>query len=309
MKSMELKQIESFVRVAELGSFTKAAQALNMPQPLLSRHVRQLEVELHQNLLMRNGRGVTLTEAGLIMLEHGRGILHQVAVAQEALGSVRGALAGRVSIGLPPSLSKLVTVPLTMAFRAALPHAQLSLTEGFSVLMVESLRAGRLDMAVLYNPPPSPDLEMRVLHEDTLVLIAGKKSPSLAGNPPLKAVVQLADMAKLALIAPSRPNAFRLLIDTEMMRLNCKPNIVLEIDGLNAILELVKEGLGYALLPAYTLRNFAKDEDFVTHRVENPKLMSQLMLVWSARRPMTATHKSTMALTHDVVSQALLANS
>jgi LysR family nitrogen assimilation transcriptional regulator len=118
-------------------------------------------------------------------------------------------------------------------------------------------------------------------------------------------VLQLADLAKLPLIAPSRPNAFRLLIDTEMLRLNCKPNIVLEIDGLNAILELVKEGMGYAVLPAYTLSNFAKPEDFTTHRVEKPKLMSQLMLVWSARRPMTATHKAAMQLTKDVVAKAL----
>ncbi|MEY4419908.1 MAG: hypothetical protein RLZZ498_504 [Pseudomonadota bacterium] len=305
---MDLKQIESFVRVAELGSFTKAAQALDIPQPLLSRHVRQLEVELHQNLLIRNGRGVTVTEAGLVMLEHGRGILHQVAVAQEELGSVRGALAGRVSVGLPPSLSKLITVPLTMAFRQALPHAQLSLTEGFSVLMVESLRAGRLDMAVLYNPAPSPDLEMKLLHQDTLVLIAGKKSKPLPDQPPLKTVVPLSDLAKLPLIVPSRPNAFRLLIDTEMLRLSCKPHIVLEIDGLNAILELVKEGMGYAVLPAYTLGNFAKLEDFTTHRIEKPKLMSQLMLVWSARRPMTSTHKAAMQLTQDVVANALQGN-
>jgi LysR family nitrogen assimilation transcriptional regulator len=305
---MELKQIESFVRVAELGSFTRAAQALNIPQPLLSRHVRQLEVELHQNLLMRNGRGVTVTEAGLVMLEHGRGILHQVAVAQEELGSVRGALSGRVSIGLPPSLSKLVTVPLTKSFRKTLPHAQLSLTEGFSVLMVESLRAGRLDMAVLYNPPPSPDLDMTVLHEDALVLIAGKKSPPLTNQRALKTVVSLTDLAQLPLIVPSRPNAFRLLIDTEMQRVNGKPNIVLEIDGLNAILELVKEGMGYAVLPAYTLSNFAKPEHFSTHRIEKPKLMSQLMLVWSARRPMTATHKAAMQLTQDVVQWALERN-
>jgi len=303
---MELKQIESFVRVAELGSFTKAALALNIPQPLLSRHVRQLEVELHQNLLMRNGRGVTVTEAGLVMLEHGRGILHQVAVAQEELGSVRGALSGRVSIGLPPSLSKLVTVPLTKSFRKVLPHGQLSLTEGFSVLMVESLRAGRLDMAVLYNPPPSPDLDMTVLHEDALVLIAGKKSQPLTGDRPLKAVVSLTDLAQLPLIVPSRPNAFRLLIDTEMQRVSCKPDIVLEIDGLNAILELVKEGMGYAVLPAYTLSNFAKPEHFTTHRIEKPKLMSQLMLVWSARRPMTATHKAAMQLTQDIVQKALI---
>jgi LysR family nitrogen assimilation transcriptional regulator len=294
------------VRVAELGSFTKAALALNIPQPLLSRHVRQLEVELHQNLLTRNGRGVTVTEAGLVMLEHGRGILHQVAVAQEELGSVRGSLTGHVSIGLPPSLSKLVTVPLTKSFRQTLPHARLSLTEGFSVLMIESLRAGRLDMAVLYNPPPSPDLEMTVLHEDTLVLIAGKKRPLPEGGT-LKNTLKLSDLAHLDLIVPSRPNAFRLLIDTEMQRINCKPSIVLEIDGLNAILELVKEGMGYAVLPAYTLSNFAKPEHFTTHHIEKPKLMSQLMLVWSARRPMTATHKAAMTHTQDIVTNALKA--
>ena len=303
---MELKQIESFVRVAELGSFTKAAAALGMPQPLLSRHVRQLEVELHQNLLIRNGRGVSLTEAGTVMLEHGRGILHQVALAQEVLGSVRGALAGKVSIGLPPSLSKLVTVPLTLAFRKALPQAQLSLGEGFSVVMVESLRAGRLDMAVLYNPPPSPELEMTLLHEDALILIAGKKSTHSSVK--LKPTMTLAALAELPLILPSRPNAFRLLIETEMLRVNCKPQIALEIDGLNAILELVKEGLGYAILPAYTLKNFANPQNFTTHRIERPKLNSQLMLVWSSKRPMTSTHTAAQQLIQRVVSQSLVDN-
>jgi LysR family nitrogen assimilation transcriptional regulator len=303
---MELKQIESFVRVAELGSFTKAAAALGMPQPLLSRHVRQLEVELHQNLLIRNGRGVSLTEAGTVMLEHGRGILHQVALAQEELGSVRGALAGKVSIGLPPSLSKLVTVPLTLAFRKALPQAQLSLGEGFSVVMVESLRAGRLDMAVLYNPPPSPELEMTLLHEDALILIAGKKSTHSSVK--LKPTMTLAALAELPLILPSRPNAFRLLIETDMLRVNCKPQIALEIDGLNAILELVKEGLGYAILPAYTLKNFANPQNFTTHRIERPKLNSQLMLVWSSKRPMTSTHTAAQQLIQRVVSQSLVDN-
>lgn len=300
---MELKQLESFVRVAELGSFTKAASVLGMPQPLLSRHVRQLEVELHQNLLLRNGRGVSLTESGSRMLEHGRGILHQVALAKEELASVRGAMAGKMSIGLPPSLSKLVTVPLTLAFRKDLPKAQLSLGEGFSVLMVESLRAGRLDMAVLYNPPPAPDLEMTLLHEDALILIAGKKNA--LGRPPMKTSMSLSALAELPLIVPSRPNAFRLLIETEMVRINRKPNISLEIDGLNAILELVKEGLGYAVLPAYTLKNFANPQSFTTHRIDRPKLKSQLMLVWSGKRPLTSTHRATQAIIQRVVNQSL----
>ncbi|RZJ02531.1 MAG: LysR family transcriptional regulator, partial [Rubrivivax sp.] len=169
---MDLKQLEYFVRVAELGSFTRASIALNVAQPALSRQVRQLEVELRQNLLTRNGRGAVLTEAGKLLLEHGRGILHQVEVAREELGAARGVLAGRVSIGLPPSLSRLITVPLTHAFRAQLPQAQLTLTEGFSLLMNEGLRMGNLDMAVLYNPDRSPDVEVATLHQEQLVLIS-----------------------------------------------------------------------------------------------------------------------------------------
>ena len=97
---MDLMQIEYFVRVAELGSFTRASVVLDIAQPALSRQVRLLEVELRQNLLMRNGRGATPTEAGKLLLEHGRGILHQVERAREELGRVRGALAGRVAEAL-----------------------------------------------------------------------------------------------------------------------------------------------------------------------------------------------------------------
>ncbi len=302
---MDLKQIESFVRVAELGSFTRAAVALGIAQPLLSRHVRQLEVEHRQTFLLRNGRGVTLTEAGLVLLAHGRGLLHQVALAREELGASRGALAGHVSIGLPPSLSKLITTPLVYAFQRQLPQAKLTLTEGFSVLMYEGLRAGRLDLAVLYNPPMSPDLEMSVLYEEALVLIASDKCKQLTPAASPKPSMTLASLSQLPLILPSRPNAFRLLIDSEMMRIGCKPQIVLEVDGLNAILELVKVGLGYAALPSYTLSNYTKPHPFTTHSIHSPRLTSQLMLVWSSRRPMTATHKEALRLTREVVLQAV----
>src|SRR3990167_7813114 len=167
---MDLKQLEYFVRVAEMGSFTRASISLDVAQPALSRQGRLLEVELRQNLLTRNGRGATPTEAGKLLLEHGRGILHQVTLTREELGAARGAMAGKVAVGLPTSLSKLITVPLVRAFRKELPQAQLTLTEGFSVQMHEGLRVGHLDMAVLYNPNPSADLEMSTLHADELSL-------------------------------------------------------------------------------------------------------------------------------------------
>jgi LysR family transcriptional regulator, nitrogen assimilation regulatory protein len=301
---MDLKQLEYFVGVAESGSFTRAAIALDIAQPALSRQVRLLEVELRQNLLIRNGRGAVLTEAGKLLLEHGRGILHQVALAREELSAARGALTGRVSIGLPPSLSRLITVPLTHAFREALPHAQLSLTEGFSVLMYEGLRVGSLDMAVLYNPESSPGLEMTRLHEEELVLISARSVLKPASRKE-KASIGLGEVADLPLILPSRRNAFRILIEGEMMGIGRKPQISLEVDGLNAILNLVKEGLGHGVLPAYTLSNFDNVEPFVVRRIHTPRLMSKLELVWSSRRPTTETQKKALQVVRKAVLSAI----
>ena len=319
---MDFKQLEYFVRVAELGSFTRAALALNMTQPALSRQVRLLEVELRQNLLARNGRGAVPTEAGALLLEHGRGILNQVALAREELAAGRSRLAGRVSIGLPPSLSKLITVALTLAMRKALPQAQLTLTEGFSLLMYEGLRVGNLDMAVLYNPDASPDLDMATLHEEELVLISpkgavrpalkpgaksGKKGASkvLSASNSSKAAISLLEAAALPLILPSRPNAFRLLIDNEMATLGQRPRIVMEVDGLNAILSLVKEGMGHAVLPRYTLSNFDNVAPFTVRAIHSPQILSRLELVWSSRRPATATHRRALDVVREVVLAAI----
>jgi LysR family transcriptional regulator, nitrogen assimilation regulatory protein len=305
---MDLKQLEYFVRVAEMGSFTRASISLDVAQPALSRQIRLLEVELRQNLLTRNGRGAVPTEAGKLLLEHGRGILHQVALTREELGAARGALAGRVSIGLPPSLSKLITVPLAKAFAQQLPKAQLTLTEGFSVLMHEGLRVGNLDMAVLYNPEQSSDLEMSTLHEDELALISpadAPGSPKTRGGKKQVVAVDLLDVAGLPLIIPSRPNAFRILIEGEMMSIGKRPNVILEVDGLNAILNLVKEGMGHAILPSYTLSNFDNASPFAVKTIRNPVIKSQLMLVWSARRPTTQTQKKAMEIVSQVVLKAI----
>ena len=180
---MDLKQLEYFVRVAELGSFTRAAQVLGVAQPALSRQVRLLEVELRQNLLVRNGRGATPTQAGQLLLEHGRGILHQVERALEELGRVRSGLSGRVALGLPPSVARMLTVPLTRAFRQRLPQAKLSISEGLSTAMQENLTNGRLDIAVLYNPSPVPGIELQALLEEDLLLVQ-PRPPGLQEDPP-----------------------------------------------------------------------------------------------------------------------------
>nr|WP_315233305.1 LysR substrate-binding domain-containing protein [uncultured Albidiferax sp.] len=297
---MNLKQLEYFVRVAELGSFTRASLALNIAQPALSRQIRLLEVELRHNLLIRNGRGAAPTEAGKLLLEHGRGILHQVERAQEELGRVRGGLAGRVAIGLPSSLARVLTVPLTRAFRQQLPDAALSIREGLSVELQRSLVAGQLDIAVLYNAQANADIEIAQLMTEELLLVQARP-PGLPEDPP-PGPIALREVAQLPLVIPSRPNAIRMHVETEMANIGCRPRVVLEIDGVAAILDLVADGAGCALLSRNAVASSIRPSAFTARAVE-PALQTQVALATSSLRPSTLTQQATLELIRRTVAQ------
>ncbi len=301
---MDLKQLEYFVRVAELGSFTRAAAALDVAQPALSRQVRLLEVELRQNLLTRNGRGAVPTEAGSLLLAHGRGILHQVERAKEELGRVRGALAGRVAVGLPSSLARVLTVPLTRAFRLQMPEASISISEGLSVAMQESLLNGRLDIAVLYNAQACPEIDASALMEEELLLVQPRNtdlSKAQASGP-----VTLAEVARLPLVIPSRPNAIRMQVESEMAGIGCRPTIALEIDGVSAILDLVADGAGSAVLSRNAVASSVRPSAFCVRSIQEPVLRTKVSLASSSLRPTTLTQQATLVLIRETVAQVLL---
>lgn len=298
---MDLRQLEYFVRVAELGSFTRAAQALQVAQPALSRQVRLLEVELRQNLLVRNGRGATPTEAGQLLLEHGRGILHQVDRAREELARVRSGLAGRVAVGLPPSVARVLTVPLIRAFRQRLPQAQLSISEGLSTAMQENLQSGRLDIALLYNPSQSSGIEYTPLIEEELLLVQ-PRPPGLAEDPPPPPIA-LQEVTQMPLVIPSRPNAIRMHIESEMAALGCRPTIALEIDGVSAILDLVADGVGSAILSRHAVMRSVRPSAFALRPISLPELKIGLSIALSSLRPSTLTQQATLALIQDVVAE------
>jgi LysR family transcriptional regulator, nitrogen assimilation regulatory protein len=293
---MDLKQIEYFVRVAELGSFTRASALLGIAQPALSRQVRLLEVELRQNLLLRNGRGATPTEAGKTLLEHGRGILHQVERAREDLGRVRGALAGRVAVGMPTSVAKVLTVPLIRAFQQRMPEASLSISEGLSVALHESLTVGRLDIALLYNPLPAPDVELTELLQEDLVLVQHERLRIKPGK-----AIGLRELALVPLIIPTRPNALRTLVETELSAAGQRATIALEIDGVAAMLDLVADNAGAAILPANAVRTAAHPEHYSMRPITG--LRSRLSLATSAQRPATLTQQAVQALITELVKK------
>ncbi len=300
---MDLKQIEYFVRVAELGGFTRAAAALGIAQPALSRQVRLLEVELRQNLLTRDGRGAMPTEAGRLLLAHGRGILHQVERAREELGRVRGALAGRVAVGLPTSLARLLAVPLTRAFRQQMPDATISISEGLSTAMQESLVNGRLDIAVLYNVRPSADLEITALQLEDLFLVQPRPS-GLAHDAPAPAI-SLKALARLPLVIPSRPNAIRMQVESEMAGIGCHPLIALEIDGVSAILDLVADGAGCAVLSRNAVASSVRPSNYTLRAIRSPALRTQISMATGAQRPATLTQKATQTLIRDTLARIM----
>ena len=291
---MDLKQLEYFVKVAEMGSFTKAAISLHVAQPALSRQVRLLEVELRQNLLKRNGRGASPTEAGQLLLAHGRGILHQVERAREELARARDGLTGRVVLGMPPSVARVVTVPLTRAFREKMPDAQLSITEGLSAAMQESLMSGRLDIALLYNATATTGIEIRHLLDEELWLVQARPAGLMEDPPP--PAISLKDVSLLPLVIPTRPNAIRMLVEAEMAGVGCRPQIALEIDGVPAILELVEDGAGSAILSRNAVTRSTKPSAFSTRPISEPKLSISLSSVVSSQRPTTLTQQATLEL-------------
>ena len=190
---MDLKQLEYFVQVAEQGSFSRAADQLGVAQPALSRQVRALEVELRETLLLRNGRGVTLTEPGRQLLARGRDILQLALAAQQEIGARRDEPVGQIVVGLPPSLARRITVPLIEHFQRAMPRAKLAVVEGFSTHICEWLGTGRVDLGLVYNPEPSPAIEITPVLQEKLMLVGPSAEMARLGG----RSVPLVELARL----------------------------------------------------------------------------------------------------------------
>jgi len=290
---MDFKQIAYFVQVAELGSFTRAASVLRVAQPALSRQVRALEVELRQSLFDRNGRGVTLTPAGVRLLAHGRGILQQVERARQDLEDQRGAASGLLSIGLPPSVSRTLTAPLVEAFRTQFPRAKLSVVEGLSTYTLEWLTQGRIDCAVVYNATPAAAIDLLPVLQEPLFLVSARPSrlPRSSGSPtsPLRgSSITLAQLATRELVIPSRPHAIRMRLETVLAEAGLKPRVALEIESVPAILDLVQRHALHAVLSLNAVLASGHGQAFVVQPVSlggRQQLATSLWLATSAQRP------------------------
>jgi LysR family nitrogen assimilation transcriptional regulator len=290
---MELRPLRYFVTVAEAGSFSRAAAVLDLAQPSLSRQIAALETELGQRLLVRTGRGVDLTEAGELLLGHARALLEAAERAGEALRDLQASPRGRVTVGLPPRVALGLSAPLIQRFRARFPHAVITVLEGLSVALRESLIAGRLDLALLFDPSPSPLLRFETLMRERLVLVAPQGTP-------LPSRVAASSLGAYSLVLPSAPNAIRALLDRHLALQGIRLEVGAEVGAVGTALTLVAQGAGCSILPESALAADPRASQLPRALIGPPAIRNQLVLAVPVPRPASRLSRETAQMLREL---------
>jgi LysR family nitrogen assimilation transcriptional regulator len=291
---MNLKQLDYFVHVAELGSFSKAALVLDVAQPALSRQVRGLETELHENLFLRNGRGVALTDAGRRLFEHSVAILRMVAHAREDLGASRDEARGRVTVGLPPSIGRQLTLSLIDCFRQRFPAARLAIVEGLSTHIVEWITTGRVDVGLAHNPEAQSGLEITPLLKEPLELVS--YVPRSKRDRARRTPIPMKELPRYPLIVPERAHSMRRLLENQAALADIELDIAWEVSSIPSIIDLVCAGYGHAVLTATGVAASTRAGELVARKLVNPTPLSVLCLVTSSHKRPTALARQTIPL-------------
>ncbi len=288
---MELRELEAFVHVAVHGSFTRAAEILDTNQPALSRLVRHLEVELHQTLLVRNGRGAATTPAGDVLLVHCKEILQQVQRAKDAMQTLQGAVRQKFTLGLVPHIAKFAILSLVRDMRVQFPDAAITVVEGASTQLLESLLMDRIDAAVMYETPRSDLIDKRTLLREELYFIGpgapGSQVPQSLG---------FKDVGQYPLVISSRMHAIREVVEAQAAKHHVTLNIVLEVDAVSSALDLVQEGYGYALLPLNALERDERKRQLSVTRITAPTLFCRLVVATGRQHPTSNFVRSALDL-------------
>ncbi|MCP5368200.1 MAG: LysR family transcriptional regulator [Hyphomicrobiales bacterium] len=270
---MDVRQLRTFLHVAELGSFSRAAERLRIAQPALGRQVRLLEEELGVRLFTRHGRGVTLTPPGKVLLDRAAAILRQLERARVDVAAEGGAESGHVVVGLPPTVADILAGPLVARFHDAHPRISLRVVVGFSGFLQEWLLSGRMDLAVLYTARVARNLRAEPLLTENLFLVG----PGGCGLAP-DAGVPFADLARRPLILPSPSHGLRALVDETAAARGIDLTVPVEADGLRILKDLVVRGLGYTVLPLAPIHAEVTGGLFAAAPIVAPDLTRRVVL-------------------------------
>ncbi len=291
---MDIGRLHYFVAVVEAGSFSQAAAALHLSQSALSRQVFLLEEETGQRLLVRTGRGAEPTEAGLALLAHARAIFEMAEHARADMRERQESPRDRVTIGLPPRVAHILAPDLVQRVREQYPQASITVVEALSIRLRESLIAGKLDAAVLFDPPTSPQLQEETLAREPLIVIGASELPKR---------MRLVDVAALPLLMPSGPNALRQLLEAYTRPRGLPLQIISEIDSVQTVLALAARGVGFTVLPQSATKLWHYTQEMHVAKIYAPGIRNRIVLAMPKARPSSKVLKYVMKQMRELAAE------
>jgi LysR family nitrogen assimilation transcriptional regulator len=285
---MDLKQLRTFIRVAEVGSLSQASDRLRVAQPALSRQIKLLENEIGVPLFARHGRGMKLTEAGRKLLEHVGAPLRQLEKSFDEVRSSAKRIEGQVSLGMTPTISFILAGRLAKRVAKELPGVALRIVEGYGGYLVEWLQRNEIDATVLYGPASDLHLRVTELLLERLVLV-GPRDCQLHIDEP----VMFRSLANLQLVLPSKPHGLRAVVDNAAHKSKTTLNIRFEADSFLVLKDLVQEGLGYTILPTSAFKKHQLGTDFRIAPLIRPKVIRHMVM---ATRTDNVPNRATIAV-------------
>jgi LysR family nitrogen assimilation transcriptional regulator len=292
--SMDLLALEYFVEVSQARGFSIASAIIKVSQPTLSRHIRQLEEELNARLFSRTGHGVELTEAGETLLRHARPLLARARQARAEVTDTGSHPSESVVLGLAPAAGRILNIPVAKRFVRDLPNGQLRIVECFTSFVQEWVTSGRIDIGIVYEDSVQSPLESELLWDERYHLVVPRDSEWAQ-----RTSVDFSDIARIPLVLPGVPHGLRLKIDRTAAARQVQLDVLVDVDGLNTLLDLVRRGVACTILTRPALHNFSGADELRVVQIANPIISSTAILIRSFERPITNTTRKLVQIIRD----------
>ncbi|HUI35355.1 MAG TPA: LysR family transcriptional regulator [Stellaceae bacterium] len=265
---MELRSLHYFVRIAELGSITRAAAHLHVAQPALTRHVQRLEDELNVALFTRANRGVRLTEAGQKLLDGATRILRDLERTGDEIRAQDAHPSGKIILGITPTLCPVLVPDLFARMRHDYPMIELKVMHAGMVRLEEFVIDGRVDIALLSELSRSRLIVSTRLAEEEMVLVTrpGARPPGAVGGDELRATPLILG------------DGLRAAMDALLAGLDIELNVQTELNDHETIRLMVQQGAGAAVLPLSSVSKECARGVVAAHRITEAGVYRTLAL-------------------------------
>ncbi|MHB8628393.1 MAG: LysR substrate-binding domain-containing protein [Aggregatilineales bacterium] len=277
---MNLAALRLWMTVAEMGSFSRAADSLFISQPAVSKRVQELEESLGVSLLDRSGRMVRLTEAGQILYRYSQQIFAAERAAESALSQLRDLSQGHLSVGASNTIGTYLLPALLGQFHDQYPGIHLSMEVGNTQQMIDQLRHKPLDIAFVEAPVAAPDLVVTPWKNDRLVVIAATDHHLAA-----QSVVSLENLTREVFVMREPGSGTRDVAEDALRQHNIALSIAFELGSNDAVKQAVSAGLGLAIISEVTLELEMALSRLAVLNVPELKLNRDLTHVTMIERP------------------------